>query len=69
MSQHDHDLPRLAAPAQRALHGAGIHQLSDLRQFTEAEIADLHGIGKNALNALKQALSEHHWTFKEANNA
>lgn len=60
------DLPKLAAPAQRALASAGITRLSDLRQFTEAEIANLHGIGPNALKALKEAMAKNKILF--ANN-
>ena len=50
------DLPKLAAPAQRALAAAGIRSLADLTKFSEAEICQLHGIGPNALASLKQAL-------------
>ena len=50
------DLPKLAAPAQRALAGAGIQSLQDLTRFSEAEIKNLHGIGPNALKALHRAM-------------
>ena len=50
------DLPKLAAPAQRALAGAGISNLKQLSKHTEAEIAKLHGIGPNAITALRAAL-------------
>jgi hypothetical protein len=39
------DLPKLAAPARRALAGAGYTRLEDLTQVTEAEVKKLHGIG------------------------
>jgi len=51
------DLPKLAAPAQRALAGAGIANLKQLSKFTEAEIKALHGIGPNALTQLRAALA------------
>ena len=50
------DLPKLAQPAQRALAAAGIQNLKDLTRFSEAEIKKLHGIGPNALNALRRAM-------------
>jgi len=50
------DLPKLAAPAQRALAGAGIQNLKQLTKFSEAEIKKLHGIGPNALKQLQAAL-------------
>ena len=54
--QPDSDLPRLAAPARRALTVAGIHRLDQLSQLSEEEIRQLHGIGPNALDQLRRAL-------------
>jgi hypothetical protein len=54
--QPDSDLPKLAAPAQRALAAAGIHRLAQLTKFSEDEIKQLHGIGPNALKQLRRAL-------------
>ena len=51
------DLPKLAAPAQRALSGAGIQYLKQLTKYSETEIKDLHGIGPNALKELRRALA------------
>ena len=51
------DLPvKLAAPARRALAGAGISRLEQLTRLSEAEISRLHGIGPNAIKQLRQAL-------------
>jgi hypothetical protein len=50
------DFPKLAAPAQRALAGAGYSQLKQLTKVKESEIKELHGIGPNALKALKAAM-------------
>lgn len=50
------DLPKLAAPAQRALAATGIHRLEQLTKFSEGEIKQLHGIGPNALKQLRRAL-------------
>lgn len=49
-------LPKLSAPAHRALAGAGIQRLDQLTRFSEAQIAQLHGIGPNALVQLRRAL-------------
>lgn len=54
------DLPgipvKLAAPARRALAKAGLTDLKKLSRRRESEVAQLHGIGANALKQLKQAL-------------
>ena len=57
------DLPRLAAPAQRALASAGLKRLDQLTRFSEAEINQLHGIGPNALKVLRQALADKGLSF------
>ncbi len=57
------DLPKLAAPAQRALAGAGIQYLQQLTKFSEKEIKELHGIGPNALVQLRRALAEKGLSF------
>ncbi|MBV6396144.1 MAG: hypothetical protein HFACDABA_01737 [Anaerolineales bacterium] len=57
------DFPKLAVPAQRALANTGIKNLRQLAKFTEAEIKQLHGIGPNALVALKAALKAKGMSF------
>ena len=59
------DLPKLAAPAQRALAAANIQRLEQLTRFTETEIKQLHGVGPNALNALRRALSDKGLSFAD----
>jgi len=61
--QQESDLPKLAAPAQRALASAGIQQLRQLSKFSEAEINRLHGIGPNAINRLRSALHAKELSF------
>ena len=61
------DLPKLAAPAQRALANAGIHSLVQLTKFSEADVKQLHGIGPNALEALRRALTENGLSFANPN--
>lgn len=58
--------PKLAAPAQRALANAGIQQLEQLTKLSEAEVRQLHGIGPNALDQLRIALSAKGLSFNEA---
>lgn len=57
------DLPKLAAPAQRALAGAGVTNLSKLAQMSEADVMALHGMGPNAMTALKTAMKAKKLTF------
>jgi hypothetical protein len=58
------DLPKLAAPARRALAGAGYTTLEQLAQAREGDIADLDGMGPNAMKTLRQALQEHGLSFR-----
>ena len=51
-------LDKLASPAQRALQNAGIKTLEQLAKYSEEEIAELHGIGKNAMVVIKSVLKE-----------
>jgi DNA-directed RNA polymerase alpha subunit len=55
----------LAKPAQRALANAGVTSLQQLSNYSEKEIADLHGMGPNALTKIKQALLENSLSFAD----
>ena len=60
------DLPAgLAAPARRALAGAGYQRLAQLSKVSEAEIKQLHGIGPNALKQLRAALKAKGLSFAD----
>lgn len=60
------DLPaKLANPARRALSGAGISRLEQLTSFSETQIKQLHGIGPNALEQLRQALAARGLSFAD----
>jgi hypothetical protein len=59
-------LDRLAAPARRALEGAGYTTLEQLAEVREREIADLHGMGPNALDKLRKVLAERGFSFADA---
>ncbi|GAB4523131.1 MAG: hypothetical protein Kow00133_10940 [Amphiplicatus sp.] len=51
------DLPKLAAPARRALSSAGLTSLDKLSKAKESDVARLHGMGPRAMAALKTALA------------
>lgn len=57
------DLPKLASPAQRALANAGIKKLFDLTKMSEDEFANLHGIGPNAMEKIRQVFDEKGLSF------
>jgi len=66
MTQSESDLPiELAAPARRALIGAGYWRLDQLTTLSEAEVKQLHGIGPNALKQLRHALDARGLSFAE----
>ena len=46
----------LAAPARRALEGAGLTTLAKLARKSESQVAALHGMGPNALAKLRASL-------------
>jgi len=58
-------LSTISAPARRALASKEITTLAQLASFTEIEIADLHGMGPNALSKLTSALAEKNLSFKK----
>jgi len=66
MTQQESDLPiELAAPARRALVGAGYLRLEQLTRLSEAEVKQLHGIGPNALKQLRRALAAKGLSFAD----
>ena len=62
------DLPKLAAPARRALASVGIETLDDCAKFTEDEISHLHGMGPKAMRQIRQALSAKQLSFANTPN-
>ena len=64
MGTEDTDLPKLAAPARRALTGAGYTRLEDLTKVEESAVMRLHGMGPNAMEALRKALEERGLSFR-----
>jgi len=63
------DLPKISAPATRALASAGYTDLENLAQATEAELLALHGMGPKAMSVLRRALEEHGLSFRDQPNA
>ena len=57
------DLPKLAAPAMRALVGAGLISLAKLAKMREADVMALHGMGPNAMASIKTAMKEKGLSF------
>ena len=55
---------KLANPAQRALAAAGIKVLKDLTKWTEVDFSNLHGIGPNAIDAIKKAMKKEELKFR-----
>lgn len=48
-------LPRIGAPATRALAGIGVTRMSQLAEHSERELLELHGFGPKALRLLREA--------------
>jgi hypothetical protein len=59
------DLPKLAAPARRALAGAGCERLEQVAKLTEPQLRQLHGMGPNAIEQLRRALVDQGLSFAE----
>ncbi len=57
MSQPD-QLPRIGAPATRALAGIGITRLSQLTEYCADDLLKFHGMGPRAIGLLRQALAD-----------
>ncbi len=62
-TEPESDLPKLAAPARRALDAAGYVRLEQLTSVTESELAQLHGMGPNALAKIRAALEARGLSF------
>lgn len=56
----------IAVPARIALKKEKIDSLEKLSDYSEKEILQLHGFGKNAMMKLKDHMKEHQMCFKEA---
>lgn len=57
-------LPRIGAPATRALRSAGITSLERVAERREVELAALHGVGPFAIERLRDALAKAGLAFR-----
>ena len=55
---HDDGLPKIGAPATRALAAIGVTRLSQLDRLSDDELMKLHGFGPRALRIVRQKLEE-----------
>jgi hypothetical protein len=53
-----HPLPKISAPAARALESAGITTLEQAAEYGEAGLLALHGFGPQGIVILREALTE-----------
>lgn len=59
------DLPKLAAPARRALAGARLESLAKVARQRAADVAALHGMVPNAMATLKAAMKAKGLGFRD----
>jgi predicted RecB family nuclease len=59
-------LAGLAAPARRALQGAGLTTLASLAKKSEAQLSELHGMGPNAIARLRASLKKAGLNFQKS---
>lgn len=57
-------LPKIGAPASRALAQAGYTRLSQLSGVSAADLLKLHGVGPKAIRILREALAQQGLKFK-----
>jgi predicted flap endonuclease-1-like 5' DNA nuclease len=62
----DIEVPHVSAPANRALHHAGIRTLQDLSQHSEMAIAALHGVGPRAMRVWADAMAQQGLQFAQS---
>lgn len=53
------ELPKVGAPATRALTAAGFTSLRELIDADRKQLAQLHGVGPRALRIIDEALAAH----------
>jgi hypothetical protein len=59
-----HFIPKLSAPAKRALENAGITSVKNLSRRREADVMKLHGMGPASLPRMRAALKQAGLSFK-----
>ncbi|NYE94825.1 hypothetical protein FHU41_001046 [Psychromicrobium silvestre] len=58
-------LPKIGAPATRALAGAGYFTIESLDGASASDLLRLHGMGPKAMSILKVALAERALSFTD----
>jgi predicted flap endonuclease-1-like 5' DNA nuclease len=58
-------LPKISAPATRALAGIGVTTLEQLAGFTQKELLALHGFGPKAIRILRPVMEERGIAFRD----
>ena len=58
-------LPRISAPATRALAGIGVTAVEGLADHTGKELLALHGFGPKAIRILRPVMEERGITFRD----
>lgn len=64
-AEPESDLPKLSAPARRALAAAGYVRLEQFTRLTENEVLQLHGMGPKALEQIRRALADKGLAFSK----
>ncbi len=64
--KQESNFPNIGAPATRALEHEGYTTLKQLTKISEAELAQLHGVGPKAIRILKESLKANGLSFKLA---
>jgi predicted flap endonuclease-1-like 5' DNA nuclease len=60
----DTPLPKIGAPATRALAAIGVTRLDQVAAHTAEELLALHGVGPRAIRILTAALQERGLSFR-----
>ena len=58
-------LPKISAPATRALAGIGVTTVEELAEHTEDELLELHGFGPKAMRILRPVMEERGVSFRD----
>jgi hypothetical protein len=59
------ELPRIGAPATRALAGIGVTRLSQLTKYRAVDLLKLHGVGPRAITILRKALADQELSLRD----
>jgi predicted flap endonuclease-1-like 5' DNA nuclease len=58
-------LPKIGAPATRALESIGVTTIEQLAEHTKKELLALHGFGPRAIRILRPVMEELGVTFRD----